>query len=68
MNRDRVRQLLEAVRMGDQDVDSAMESLAHLPFVDTPNARIDTHRALRQGLPEVVFGLGKTPEADRLRS
>lgn len=62
MNRDRVRQLLEAVRMGSQDVDSALESLAQLPFVDTPNARIDTHRALRQGLPEVVFGLGKTPE------
>ena len=62
MNRDRVRQLLEAVRTGSQDVDSALESLAQLPFVDTPNARIDTHRALRQGLPEVVFGLGKTPE------
>ena len=62
MNRDRVRQLLEAVQAGSQDVDSALESLAQLPFVDTSNARIDTHRALRQGLPEVVFGLGKTPE------
>jgi NCAIR mutase (PurE)-related protein len=34
----------------------------HLPFVDTPHARVDTHRALRKGLPEVVFGPGKTVE------
>jgi len=33
-----------------------------MPFVDTDAARVDTHRALRQGLPEVVFGLGKTTD------
>jgi NCAIR mutase (PurE)-related protein len=59
---DRLRELLEAVREGDLDVDAAARSLAQLPFVDTPNARVDTHRALRHGLPEVVFGLGKSAE------
>lgn len=57
-----MRQLLEDLRSGEVDVDTALESLARLPFVDTEAARVDTHRALRQGLPEVVFGLGKTPE------
>ena len=62
MERDRVRQLLEDVRRGERDVESALESLSGLPFVDTEHARVDTHRALRHGLPEVIFGLGKTPE------
>lgn len=62
MERERVRQLLEDVRRGECDVDSALESLAAPPFVDTDQARVDTHRALRHGLPEVVLGLGKTAE------
>ncbi len=44
------------------DPEGALEELVHLPFVDTPHARVDTHRALRIGLPEVVFGPGKTVE------
>jgi hypothetical protein len=44
------------------DPEGALEELVHLPFVDTPHARVDTHRALRMGLPEVVFGPGKTVE------
>lgn len=62
MSQERVRQLLESVRQGSLDVDQALESLSLAPFVDTPNARVDTHRALRHGLPEVVFGQGKPPE------
>lgn len=62
MNRERLRELLEGLQTGEIDVDTALESLARLPFVDTEHARVDTHRALRQGLPEVVFGLGKTSE------
>lgn len=62
MDRDRLRALLAQVQSGEVDADEAMERLAHLPFVDTPHARVDTHRALRQGLPEVVYGPGKTPE------
>jgi NCAIR mutase (PurE)-related protein len=62
MNRDRVRALLHAVRQGEVDPEQALESLARLPFVDVPDARVDTHRALRSGLPEVVYAPGKTAE------
>ncbi len=60
MNRDQVRALLEGVQRGDVDPERALEDLARLPFVDVPDARVDTHRALRQGLPEVVYGPGKS--------
>jgi len=62
VKREQLRELLESVRRGESDVESALEGLARLPFADTEHARVDTHRALRQGLPEVVFGLGKTSE------
>jgi NCAIR mutase (PurE)-related protein len=62
VNPDRVRDLLDAVRRGALDPEAALEQLARLPFVDVPDARIDTHRTLRTGLPEVVFGPGKTPQ------
>lgn len=61
MDRERIRELLEAVRSGETGTDEAVERLATLPFVDVPDARVDTHRALRVGLPEVVYGPGKTP-------
>ena len=48
------------MQRGEVEPSQALERLAHLPFVDTPHARVDTHRALRQGLPEVVYGPGKT--------
>ena len=62
MDRDRLRALLLAVQKGELDTEGAIEELARLPFVETPHARVDTHRALRQGLPEVIFGPGKTAE------
>jgi hypothetical protein len=62
MNRDRVRALLHAVRHGEVDPEHALESLARLPFVDVPDARVDTHRALRGGMPEVIYAPGKTAE------
>jgi pyridinium-3,5-biscarboxylic acid mononucleotide synthase len=62
MNPDRVRDLLDAVRRGAIDPDAALEQLARLPFVDVPDARVDTHRSLRMGLPEVVFAPGKTAQ------
>jgi len=61
MNRDRLRELLESVRRGETETDQALEHIARLPFVDTGDARVDTHRTLRNGLPEVVYGAGKTP-------
>ncbi len=57
-----LRELLEAVRAGRVDIETAAEQLSRLPFLDTPHARVDTHRALRQGIPEVVYGAEKTPE------
>ena len=62
MNPDRLRDLLDAVRSGTLDPEAAQEQLARLPFVDVPDARVDTHRALRSGLPEVVFAPGKSPQ------
>ena len=63
MERERVRALLEAVRRGELEPDEALDSLAQPPFVEVPSgsARVDLHRALRTGLPEVIFGTGKTP-------
>jgi NCAIR mutase (PurE)-related protein len=55
VEREGLRSLLEEVRRGELDAEAALDRLAHLPFVDTPSARVDTHRALRHGLPEVVF-------------
>ncbi len=60
VNEDRVRQLLSEVQKGGVSIDAAVKELSRLPFVDTESARVDTHRALRQGIPEVIFGLGKT--------
>ena len=62
MSRDRIFELLQEVERGEIDAEAALEELAHFPFVDTPHARVDTQRSLRQGLPEVVFGPGKTVE------
>ena len=62
MDSDSLRDLLAAVRSGDLEVESAVDRLARLPFLETAQARIDTHRALRQGIPEVVYGAEKTVE------
>jgi hypothetical protein len=58
---DRLQALLEAVKTGEVDIASAVSELSRLPFVELDSARVDTHRALRQGIPEVVYGEGKTP-------
>lgn len=57
-----MRGLLEAVRSGTVDVDSAVDRMRHLPFEDLGYAKLDHHRALRHGLTEVIFGKGKTPQ------
>ena len=61
MDRTRLRALLEQVKSGELPTDDALETLARLPFQDIGDARIDTHRALRSGIPEVVYAPGKTP-------
>jgi NCAIR mutase (PurE)-related protein len=54
--------LLAEVAAGRLAPDTALERLRHLPFEDLTFARIDHHRSLRQGQPEVVFCEGKTTE------
>jgi pyridinium-3,5-biscarboxylic acid mononucleotide synthase len=62
MDQQKLRQLLEAVAHGDQDIDSALTALRALPFEDLGFATLDHHRSLRWGFPEVVFCERKTPE------
>jgi len=65
MTPERIRNLLDAVSTGTISVDKAMEELRLLPFEDLGFAKVDHHRALRRGFPEVIFGPGKTPEQIR---
>jgi NCAIR mutase (PurE)-related protein len=60
MDPDQLRQLLRQVEQGTLSVDDACTRLEHMPFEDLGFAKVDHHRALRLGLPEVVFGEGKT--------
>src|SRR5258707_4509518 len=62
MNEPQLRALMEQVREGAVDVDSALARLRHMPFEDLGFAKVDHHRALRHGMPEVIFAMGKTPE------
>jgi NCAIR mutase (PurE)-related protein len=59
---DALRSLLDAVASGEVEPGDAARLLERLPFADLGYARIDHHRALRQGLPEAVYAPGKTPE------
>jgi NCAIR mutase (PurE)-related protein len=61
MNSEALRKLFEQVRKKRLSPDEAVERLRHLPFEDLGFAKIDHHRALRQGMPEVIFAQGKTP-------
>src|SRR5579863_884853 len=62
MNADEILQLLKAVDGKKLSPQSALENLKHLPFEDIGFAKVDHHRALRQGYAEVIFGKGKTPD------
>jgi len=62
MNETDIRKLLDAVRARKLTSSEAIERLKHLPFEDLGFAKVDHHRALRQGFAEVVFGKGKTPQ------
>ncbi len=62
MDETRLRQLLESVRAGATTTDDALAALKTLPFEDLGFAKLDHHRALRTGFPEVVYCPGKTTE------
>ena len=57
-----IRQLLGDVRSGATSPDDAVATLRRLPFADVGDALVDHHRSLRQGMPEAVYGPGKSPE------
>jgi len=57
-----LKELLHAVQSGETTVDDAVERLRHFPFQDLGCAHVDHHRELRQGMPEVIFGEGKSAE------
>ncbi|MEW6208383.1 MAG: nickel pincer cofactor biosynthesis protein LarB [Acidobacteriota bacterium] len=62
MNKEDLRKLIEQARDGLIDIDTLADRLSHLPFEDLQFARVDHHRELRAGFPEVIFGEGKTAD------
>ncbi len=61
MTRTHLLELLSAVERGNETPEAAADRLATLPFEDLGHTRVDHHRSLRTGLPEVIYAAGKTP-------
>ena len=62
MDEAQLRQLIDDIRAGTTSPDQAVAALRRLPFADVGDALVDHHRHLRQGVPEAVYGPGKSPE------
>lgn len=62
MDMEKLRALLTQVQSGSTSIDDALKDLRHLPYEDLGFAKVDHHRALRNGYPEVIFCQGKTLE------
>lgn len=62
MNRNELKNLLEQVQQGEISTDKALNAIKNLPYNDLGYAKVDYHRELRSGFPEVVYGPGKTTE------
>src|ERR1700761_2149804 len=62
MNKTRLLELLAAVQSGTITPAAATQRLVDMPYEDIGHARIDHHRTLRSGLPEVIYAQGKTPQ------
>lgn len=62
MDGKKLKKLLASVKDGSITVEDAVRSLKHLPYEDITFARVDHHRHLRQGVPEVIFAYGKTEQ------
>ncbi len=60
MNSDELKKLFQKIKKGTVSPDEAVQMLRHMPFEDLGFAKVDHHRALRVGVPEVIFGQGKT--------
>jgi hypothetical protein len=62
VNAKELKLLFEQVRGGKVSADEAVQKLRHMPFEDLGFAKVDHHRSLRAGMPEVIFGPGKQPK------
>jgi NCAIR mutase (PurE)-related protein len=62
MDEARLLQLIDDIKSGAVSPDDAAAQLRRLPFADVGDALVDHHRALRQGMPEAIYGPGKSPE------
>lgn len=60
MDNDKIKGILHSVRRGKVSIEDALGRLKHLPYEDIKFAKVDHHRHLRQGIPEVIFASGKT--------
>jgi NCAIR mutase (PurE)-related protein len=60
VNEEKLREMLQALRDGTTTIDAVLERLRLMPYEDLGFARVDHHRALRRGFPEVIFGEGKS--------
>jgi len=62
MHDNNIKRILEDLQIGKIDTDEAYGRLRNLPFTDLDFAKVDNHRSLRKGFPEVIFCQGKTPD------
>ncbi len=62
MDREKIKKILESVRSGKSNIETAFNKLKHLPYEDLSFAKVDHHRHMRQGIPEVIFAKGKKAE------
>lgn len=62
MDNKKIKSVLQSVQSGKTPVSEALDILKHLPYEDIGHAKVDHHRYLRQGVPEVIFASGKTDE------
>ncbi len=60
MNNSKIKKTLHSVKKGSITIEHALNNLKHLPYEDISFAKIDHHRHLRQGVPEVIYASGKT--------
>lgn len=62
MDSSKIKNILESVKSGKSSIEKALDALKHLPYEDLSFAKVDHHRHLRQGIPEVIFAEGKRVE------
>ncbi len=59
MDNNKIKKILQSLKAGEITIKSALDLLKHLPYEDVGFAKVDHHRELRHGIPEVIFAEGK---------